>query len=441
MEGEGIEQLGLGGGVRVGDIDIDAVRTARRELDAVIAEIRQVHGYEHFLAPPTFDDVSQAAHSGPLVYLAAAEFGGLALVVRGADVVHVPLNELTADALLGRVTTHLQVYADYRAEPEQHRHDWYESLDQITAWLWTAAIGPVLDHLEPDSDAVFIPGGLLGLLPLHAAWTPDTTRPTGRRYALDVLPFSYAPNARSLQASRAIAAAVPPIRLLAIAEPRPVRASPLPAAKYEAMSVNGWFDTAKILSGGEATRRAFLREAAKADVLHLACHGYADLADPLDSGLLVAGGVVRLRDLLADVHLQVRLAVLSACETALPGTELPDEVVALPTGLLQAGAAGVVASQWSVPDRATAMLMTDFYRRWAKGTEPGARALRGAQQWLRDTPNGDKVQGWRTAVADEESWLPPDVANEFAGALIASEPDGREHQDIHVWGAFAYLGA
>ena len=62
-----------------------------------------------------------------------------------------------------------------------------------------------------------------------------------------------------------------------------------------------------------------------------------------------------------ELQLRVRLAVLSACETAQPGTELPDEVVALPTGLLQAGVAGIVASQWSVPDRATAMLMAEFY--------------------------------------------------------------------------------
>ncbi len=31
---------------------------------------------------------------------------------------------------------------------------------------------------------------------------------------------------------------------------------------------------------------------------------------------------------------RVRLAVLSACETLLPGTELPDEVRSLPTNLI-----------------------------------------------------------------------------------------------------------
>jgi len=259
-------------------MDVDAIRAARRELDEVIEEIRHVPGYEQFLAPPTFEDVARSAEPGPLVYLAAAELGGLGLVVRGTDVVHVPLDELTAENLRTRVTGHLQTYADYRADRERHRADWYASLDRITAWLWTVAMGPVLECLEPDADAVFVPGGLLGLLPLHAAWTPDPTRPTGRRYALDVVPFSYAPNARSLQVARTIAAESPPSRLLAVVEPRPVRASPLPAARYEAMSVQAWFGSAaKVLPGGEATPRAFLREAVEADVLHLACHGYADL--------------------------------------------------------------------------------------------------------------------------------------------------------------------
>jgi CHAT domain-containing protein len=54
--------------------------------------------------------------------------------------------------------------------------------------------------------------------------------------------------------------------------------------------------------------------------------------------------ILTLRDLF-DLKLPgIRLAILSVCETGLPGTQLPDEVVSLPTGLLQAGVAGVVAS-------------------------------------------------------------------------------------------------
>ena len=177
-------------------------------------------------------------------------------------------------------------------------------------------------------------------------------------------------------------------------------------AKYEAMTAAAAFPASPAtLPDGEATSLSFEWEAPKASVLHLACHGFAELASPLDSGLLLAGGQMTLGRLM-ELHLRVRLAVLSACETALPGTELPDEVVALPTGLLQAGVAGVVASQWSVPDRATAMLMAEFYRCWRQEQMTPAAALQAAQRWLRDTTNAQKIHWVETALAQHEAWLP-----------------------------------
>ena len=275
-------------------------------------------------------------------------------------VAYLPLEYLSAGTLRTRVVRHLEIYGRYRTDRTKHRADWYRSLDEITAWLWEAAVGPVLDCLEPGGEAVFVPGGLLGLLPMHAAWTPDPDHPTGRRYALDAAAISYTPNALSLQVAQDAAAEFQPSKVLAVSEPRPVPASALPSAQYEVMAVLSCLrGTSKVLAGGEATKRAFQREASDATVLHLACHGYADLVSPLDSGLLLAGGAVTLREMINNYPMRVRLAVLSACETALPGVELPDEVVAFPTGLLQSGVAGVIASQWSVPDRATAMLMAE----------------------------------------------------------------------------------
>lgn len=80
--------------------DLDDIQAARDDLDAVIDEIRRkVLGYRDFLAPATLNDVARTAQACPLVYLAAAEPGGLALIVRGADVTHVPLHRLTTAAL------------------------------------------------------------------------------------------------------------------------------------------------------------------------------------------------------------------------------------------------------------------------------------------------------------------------------------------------------
>ncbi len=420
-------------------MSLDEIRTARQELDDTIAEIRTVPGFEDFLAAPTFEDVAEAAEQTPLVYLAAAVPGGLALIVRGEDVRDVALDDLTEAELRERVHRHLGTYDAYRRDPEGGRPGWVESLDELCAWLWDVVMEPVLGELERASGAALVTGGLLGMLPLHAAWTHDRAKPTGRRYALDALSLSYAPNARSLSVARARANEGKG-RALVVAEPRPVTGATLPCAALEAEVVAAAFpDSPTLLSGGTATPRNFATGATAADVLHLACHGLADLAEPLESGLRLAGDrAVTLRDMMG-MDLQVRLAVLSACETSLPGTELPDEVVALPTGLLQAGVAGVVASLWSVPDRATAMLMTDFYRRWRWERVAPAQALRDAQVWLRDTTNEEKRSLWEGA--DGAKWLPLRVADAFLRATAFLEPDARDHATIPAWGAFTHVGA
>ena len=93
---------------------VGALREARRALDEVIAEIQRVPGFEDFLATPTFDDVAEAAADQPLAYLAAAQHGGLALVVRGDDVAHVDLPDLGREPLEEVARRYLDSYAEFQ---------------------------------------------------------------------------------------------------------------------------------------------------------------------------------------------------------------------------------------------------------------------------------------------------------------------------------------
>ncbi len=88
---------------------------------------------------------------------------------------------------------------------------------------------------------------------------------------------------------------------------------------------------------------------------------------------------------LFELHLSgAHLAILSACETGLPGIELPDKVVSLPSAFIRAGFAGAVGSLWTVSDKSTAQLMTSFYQHWrAEGKSP-IQALAEAQKELRE---------------------------------------------------------
>ncbi len=99
---------------------------------------------------------------------------------------------------------------------------------------------------------------------------------------------------------------------------------------------------------------------------------------------MARGEILTIKDLF-ELHLAgARLATLSACETGVPGTRVPDEVVSLPSAFIRAGFAGAIGSLWTVSDKSTAMLMTRFYQLWrAEGKQP-VQALARAQKELRE---------------------------------------------------------
>ena len=140
------------------------------------------------------------------------------------------------------------------------------------------------------------------------------------------------------------------------------------------------------MRGERATCATALKALPQCDVYHFACHGSNNWENPLESTLWMFGRVPFTVSHLFTLkeRLPARLAFLSACETGLIGTELPDEVVGLATGFLQAGTAGVVSTLWSVADESTALLAARFYENWRKRGMSPLEALVKAQRWLRD---------------------------------------------------------
>ena len=180
-----------------------------------------------------------------------------------------------------------------------------------------------------------------------------------------------------------------PLDLLVVANPT----GDLSWSADEAGKIAGFFDgSCCVLSGAEATRDAFFEVAPRAKVLHLCCHGTFDRKNPWKSSLILAderddstGEYIQLDEIFSRISFsRIRLAVLSACETGLVDTDgRSDEFVGLPGGFLRGGAMCVVASLWSVDDRATAALMTRFYHGIAVEGRPPAEALKLAQIHIR----------------------------------------------------------
>ena len=96
----------------------------------------------------------------------------------------------------------------------------------------------------------------------------------------------------------------------------------------------------------------------------------------LDDGLLTGEEIVGL-----DLN-DVKLVVLSACDTGLGEVPRGEGVLALQRAFRVAGARQVIASLWKVDDAATEALMIDFYKRLWKQGKSVETALREAQQGM-----------------------------------------------------------
>jgi CHAT domain-containing protein/Tfp pilus assembly protein PilF len=121
--------------------------------------------------------------------------------------------------------------------------------------------------------------------------------------------------------------------------------------------------------------------------VHFATHGLADSERPELSTIVLSlydergrpqDGFLRAHEVY-NLNLPAEMVTLSACETGLGKLTRGEGLVSLTRGFMYAGAARVVVSLWNVNDRATAELMTKFYRRVLVEGERPAAALRAAQ--------------------------------------------------------------
>lgn len=217
---------------------------------------------------------------------------------------------------------------------------------------------------------------------------------------------------------------------------------PLPGTKVEADSIGACLmmreiDTEMYLKA-RGTEEAFKRLSGRGvSLLHVATHGFAyseaavrrdqnaisylgvsgDEAMQADnslcySGLLLSGannvlsgkplpagmenGILTAREIAKLDFRNLDLAVLSACQTGL-GELKEDGVFGLQRGFKKAGAHTLLMSLWSVNDKATQLMMTNFYTALASG-QSRREAFHSAQQSLRSDPEYSSPFYWASFV-------------------------------------------
>lgn len=271
--------------------------------------------------------------------------------------------------------------------------------------LLAALLGAEAQRLADYASIGAITDGLVSLVPLEALYNGD--EPLVASHRIRYLPTLAGPDSTASKGSnrRALIVANPEFASTAQADAAPagttrsLRAAnaggyftPLPETLEEAAAVEAALPDHRTrrLSGGEATESAVRRALADGPgLVHFATHGILSgdlpglneaalvLADSADSdGLLTASEI-------ADLELDARLAVLSACNTG-NGEQIAGEgLVGVSRAFLSGGTEGVVASLWPVDSQATVALMEAFYGKLGEGLEP-AEALRQAKLALRE---------------------------------------------------------
>ncbi len=271
----------------------------------------------------------------------------------------------------------------------------------VNAWVRAASRGlnadgsalrrmvwlPVEAHLGGARSVFIGPDGAL-------AWLPFAALPgaKGGAYLLEEVTFTTLPTARLLFAAPA-APAAPSLFTLGGLDYAPRPWAPLPATAAEASAVAARFRTrfpegrAATLAGKAGGRDAVCRALEAARFIHLATHGYSFAPAAGRHPLLASGVAVSGEDLtaleVAELDLtRADLAVLSACQTGVGKEASGEGLLGLQRAFQVAGCRSVVASLWSVPDRATAVLMERFYANlWGRGMTR-AEALREAQLFV-----------------------------------------------------------
>ena len=391
-------------------------RRLAAEFAKVLREIRATEGFASFGLPPSTGELTAQAAAGPVVIVNVGARRSDALLLRPDGVTPVALPELAR----GELARHIRAFhaaLDAAVAPDAGLADQraaHDAMDEVLGWLWDAAAEPVLDALgfrEPPAGGAawprvwWAPGGLLGLLPIHAAGHHAARG--ADRTVMDRVISSYTPTIRALAYARQHTRGLPG-RPRSLIVGMPVTpglpgGSPLPGVPGEISAIRFLLPDPVILieptgpvteaTGTPPTRADVFGHLPGCAIAHFACHAASHPSDPSQSLLYLhdhEAAPLTVRSLEPVQHDRLRLVFLSACRTAYTAdTDLLDEAIHLTSAFLLAGARHVIGTLWEVHDTTAPEMAASFYRglRTAAGTldtDRAARALHDAVREVRD---------------------------------------------------------
>ncbi|KIY68278.1 hypothetical protein CYLTODRAFT_374646 [Cylindrobasidium torrendii FP15055 ss-10] len=364
-------------------------RRLATRYEALVEEIRGLPGLDGFLRPRGIEQLKAAARESLVVCINVDLKRCSALLLpeasTGKDVHHVPLPDLS----LMCCTVWKSTLDSYRRQEAQQARAGYLSpftLDdsaeeppeaiilRLLAEMWNWVVKPVLDAVEGIGAAeegllhiTWCMSDDLSFLPLHAAGLYDSEDDATK--AFNRIVSSYIPTLASIlpRGSPRAQADEQTGKISVVIQPDSPASSTMPALRgtiTEADKIRAHIpaNDFTLLEGAAGTVSNVLDAMQHHPWVHLACHGIQNAAEPLESALVLHDGRLTLSKMMETSLPNAELAFLSACETAMGDSNVPNEAVHLAAGMLGAGYKTVIGTLWSIGDYEAPLVADVFYR-------------------------------------------------------------------------------
>ncbi|KAJ7160573.1 CHAT domain-containing protein [Mycena crocata] len=387
-------------------------RDLSKQWDETIKSVQMIPGFEDFMKPKSIVKLQKAAEQGTIVVLHCGKVASNALVMKPTGIVEcVPLPDLplhvvqrlsdSLHALATSSATSVNIDDLLRNYPRNLSHneeqiflsrlvggregpvDANDMLGVILKHLWNWMVVPIFDVLQLKKTSNpprlwWCPTGPFAFLPIHAAGVYEETNTS---CVMDYIISSYTQTITALLDPPTKVATS--FKMTMVIEPDAPDCDPLPGAEQELKNIAKRVPNQMLTVIGDkeqATVETALLHLRGSSILHFACHGTQNLQQPLDSGLILRDGSLKVSDIMRrsensaqlDLRSHMALAFLGACETAKGDTIVPDEAMHLAATLQFAGFRGVVATLWTIIDSDGPKIADKFYEYLFRNCDPNS---------------------------------------------------------------------
>ena len=240
--------------------------------------------------------------------------------------------------------------------------------------LYEKLVEPMEPALASYHHLLIEPDEVLWLIPFDALLDENSIY-LGDRYAI-----SLSPGLNYIAVSPVWRGVSRESRVLIAGDPEISGKKPLLDADEEAKGIARQFRSTKLLLRGDADYRRIAEQMKDAEIFHFSGHA---AASPDGVGLVLGdSSVMDVARVGVSQFPRLKLAVLSACNSANGAGDVFDDRNSLARFLVGAGVTEVVATRWMVNSRAAAALMPVFYTQLLSGKEVSS-ALQDAKHQLR----------------------------------------------------------